>query len=820
MNRVPLPIDPHLKNITEKILSSWPVILNASPGSGKTTRVPAELLKSLIDQKKPQKIVVIVPKRISALSAATRIAEENNWSLGSEVGYVVRFESKMTAQTQLIFMTDGMFLKKYTDPDFIKHIGFIFLDEFHERKSSMDLILGVCTEKKILEDNLQIIVMSATMDVQQLKKYFGSSHSIEIQAPPFKVEKNYLATTQRLACDKEFFEQLKITTLEAWSKSKKDILIFLPGLREIHKAMEVLKPCLPQVPLEVLHGSLSLDEQRKIVNKSYSQRRIVLATNVAESSITLPDLDCVIDSGLEKNVQVEKKIGFSRLKLDRISVFSATQREGRAARTNDGLCFKLWHLFDERSMPATIRPEILDSTLHLELLFLASCGVQDFEHFSWLETPKVSALQKACKDLVSWKLLLADHHITDLGRLVASSPVNIVNSVLFIELIQSQPIESTAELIARLDDIEGRASSTVSKTHYANDLERLFEGPLLHNQSKLKNSLIRFAQDVKPRAQKHSTESLSFLLFKIFSQYFPHRIIAKKSSTQGLSSAGRGVELSTESSAHHFDFYAALSGFEKSDAVTVVNFGIGVAKAEALKVLMDYSKYENNVFFDETSEVFFKQETLYFGSFKLNEKSKERLSTADLNQAWKKYVSEAPESFLNLNPSYLKNKILIQFLKNRSTELKLSESLFAFQDDFNSKLAQKLTENIGSFEEFKDCDIYYYLTDIVPDEIYQLLHQLPKNIKLPSGKHVAIDYEDPKAPLIAAKIQDFFGWNETPKLADGRLNLTLELLAPNMRPAQTTSDLGYFWKNSYVDVRKDLRARYPKHSWPEDPTKV
>ncbi len=817
MNRVPLPIDPHLKNITEKLFSPLPVILNASPGSGKTTRVPAELLKNLIEQKNSKKIIVIVPKRISALSAATRIAEENTWALGAEVGYMVRFESKLTAQTQLIFMTDGMFLKKYTDPAFMKNVGFIFLDEFHERKSSMDLILGVCTEQKILQDNLQIMVMSATMNIQQLQKYFGSSHSIEIQAPPFKIEKNYLTTNQRLACDKEFFEQLKLTTLEAWSKSKKDILIFLPGMREINKAIEVLKPCLPQVMLEVLHGSLSLEDQRKIVSKTYAHRRILLATNVAESSITLPDLDCVIDSGLEKNIQVEKKIGFSLLKLDRISIFSATQREGRAARTQDGLCFKLWHPFDERSMPAAIRPEILDSSLHLELLFLASCGVQDFENFSWLETPKVSAIQKACKDLISWKLLSQDHHATALGLLVASSPVNIVNSVLFIELIKTQPIETTAELVARLDDVEGRSSTTISKTNYANDLERLFDSPLSFTQSKLKNSLIRFAQDIKLTSQP-SSESLSFLLFKIFSQYFPHRIIAKKSSTQGLSSAGRGVELASESSVHHFDFYAALSGYEKNDATTVVNFGIGVAKAEALKILMDYSKYENNVFFDDVAEVFFKQETLYFGSFKLNEKSKERLSTADLNLAWKKYVSESPESFLNLNDSYLKNKILIQFLKNKSTELKLSESHFNFQDDFDTKLAQKLTENISSFEEFKECDIYYYLTDLVPAEIYQLLNQLPKSIKLPSGKQVLINYEDPKAPMIAAKIQDFFGWNETPKLADGRLNLTLELLAPNMRPTQTTSDLGYFWKNSYIDVRKDLRARYPKHSWPEDPT--
>jgi ATP-dependent helicase HrpB len=819
MAKISLPIDSHLKNIIDKIFSMDPVILNASPGSGKTTRVPAEVLQNLMDQKNSKKMIVIVPKRISALSAATRIAEENNWQIGNQVGYMVRFESKLTSQTQLIFMTDGLFLKKYTDQSFMKQVGYIFLDEFHERKSSMDLILGVSLEQKILYGNLQIIVMSATMDVQQLKKYFGQAHTIEIQAPPYKVEKVYTTTTQRLTCDKDFFEQLKMITLDAWSKAKKDILIFLPGMREIQKAIEVLKPCLPQAQLEVLHGSLSLEDQRKIVEKNNLHRRIVLATNVAESSITLPDLDCVIDSGLEKNVQVEKKIGFSRLKLDRISVFSATQREGRAARTNDGLCFKLWHPFDERSMPMAIRPEILDSSLHLELLFLASCGIQDFESFSWLETPKKNFIQRAAQDLVKWKLLSPKNEITNLGRLVAASPVDIVNSVLFIELLKDQPLEFTAELIARLDDVVGRSAHS-PKTNYANDLERLFDSPLSHTQAKLKTSLTRFAQEIKVPSNQTSAHSLSFLLFKIFSQYFPHRIVAKKSSIQGLSSAGRGVELSSESCAHHFDFYAALSGFEKSDAVTVINFGVGVAKAEALKILTEYSHYENNIFFDETSEVFFKQETLYFGSFKLNEKSKERLSAADLNFAWKKYVTEAPESFLNLNQSYHKNKVLIQFIENKTNELKLEESLFYFKDGFALALAQKLTENIESFEDFKNCDVYYYLKDIVTDKIYQLLAQLPKNIKLPSGKQVPINYEDPKAPLISAKIQDFFGWNETPKLADGRLSLTLELLAPNMRPAQTTSDLGYFWKNSYVDVRKDLRARYPKHSWPEDPTQT
>ncbi len=821
MKKISLPIDPYLKTIIEKIQSPLPLILSASPGSGKTTRVPAELLLVLMQQKKSEKIIVIVPKRISALSAALRVSEENNWVLGQVVGYIVRFDSKVTDETQLIFMTDGLFLKKYVDKKFMKKVSTIFLDEFHERKSSMDLILGVSSEQKILEGNLQIVVMSATIDVAQLQKFFGQVHTIEIKAPPYLVQKNYLAKTQRLNCDKEFFEQLKFTTLEAWAHSKKDILIFLPGKREIQKASEILKAILPQVKIDSLHGSLNLEEQRKIVAKNYTDRRIVLATNVAESSLTLPDLDCVIDSGLEKNVLTEKKLGFSRLKLDRISLFSAAQREGRAARTNDGICFKLWHPTDERSMPKTIRPEILESLLHEELLFLACSGVQGFEDFSWLDKPKGSHLDRALKDLISWEFLLENQTITELGKAVASSPVGIFNSVLLIELLkQHQPIDSSAELIARLEDTDQRAN-LLSKTSYANDLERLFDSSLSSLQMQLKNSLIRFAQTIKIRDSKEiSNQSLSYRLFEIISHSFPHRIIAQKKSQQGLSSGGRGVELAPSSSAHHFEFYAALSGYEKNDALTVIDFGIGVDKLEALKILMKYSNQETHISFDQSSDTFFKQETLYFGSFKLNEKSKVRLSNIELNATWKKYVEKSPEIFLKMNPTYLRLKVLLHFVKTKAVELKLDEKLFDVLDDFDSKLSQVLCANLLSFQEFKDCDVVFYLTDFIPESISRIVMKLPDLIKLPSGKQVSINYQDPKAPLIAAKIQDFFGWNETPQIADGRLRLTLELLAPNMRPAQTTSDLGYFWKNSYIDIRKDLRARYPKHSWPEDPTQV
>ncbi len=815
--QISLPIDKYLPEIVNKLLTPLPVILSASPGSGKTTRVPAALLKELVNKKCSKKIIVIVPKRISALSAASRIAEENNWQLGEEVGYAVRFDSVLSSSTQLIFMTDGLFLKKTTDKVFMDSIGYVFLDEFHERKSNMDLILGFLFEQQVLHSNLQIAVMSATMNIALLKKYFDQCHVIEVQAPPYEIKKIYLNSNQRLSCDSQFYEQLKNTVVEAWSTATKDILIFLPGLKEINKAIDILKPRFSQVPLEVLHGSLSLSAQRNIVSKQHQQRRIVLATNIAESSLTLPGLDCVVDCGLEKNVVTEKKLGFSRLKIDRISLFSSMQREGRAARTQDGFCFKLWHPVDERSMKQDIEPEVLSSSLHNELLFLAAIGINNFHSFSWLTPPPPHQIHTAASELIKWELLNKEGAITPLGRIVLSSPVNIINSILLIELLCFNPIpaEEVHELIARLDQVEHLAPA--SKSNYVNDLERILDTSLNPIQIKLKSQLKTFSQNIqklKSKINYDKTDSLSIAIFKIFAHYFPSRIIAKKNALQGLSSNGRGVEAMQEA-----DFYAALHGEEKNDAITIIKYSVGVSKVEALKILGHEAIIKNHVFFDDQSESFFQQETHFFGSFKLKEKAKTRLNEIDLRKTWKIFSLDNPSAFLELNSSYKHIKTLLHFLQNKKTEWQLTEEHFGFLNTYETALLNKIFSIVDSFDDFKSTDLTHYLDGLMPEQVSDILLRLPSTIKLPTGKSVPINYTDPKAPLIAAKIQDVFGWMTTPLLLN-QLVFTVELLAPNMRPAQITNDLAHFWKNSYVDIRKDLRARYPKHSWPEDPTKL
>ncbi len=813
---ISLPIDSHLDEIIQKIFSAHPVILSASPGSGKTTRVPARLLTALRQKKLTKKIVVIVPKRLAAVAACDRIATENNWQFGVDVGYQVRFDSNCSPDTQLIFMTEGLFIKKVQDQNFWNNVGYILLDEFHERSSNIDLILGLSFERKILNNDLQIVVMSATLNTEKLKRYFSEHHLVEINQKPFDLKIVYQKNPQHLICDSKFYENLKLMTLLAFKNSKKDILIFLPGFREILKAQNILKTVFPNTQIEFVYGGLTLIEQKRILNKTHSERRIILATNVAESSLTLPDLDCVIDSGIEKIVVREKKMGFSKLDVVRISKFSAIQRAGRAARTGEGICYKLWHEIDDRSLPEQKRPEILESDLIEELLLLSELGATDFINFSWLDQPDSQKIDVAIKKLLRWNLIKADFTITDRGKLISKIPLDLMNAILFYELCCVGLQNQACQFFSKLETIDISKRVKWNPYDLNTDLDYLFALPLTETEKKIEAQLKKMALLFKADA------SLDFetALLEIFSRYFPERICLKKINGNGLSASGRGVEFSETSALQSDrianDYMIALSGFEKSQSVTTVQLGIGYTREQATSILKKYLQIEEKIEYKTETQKFMKRTVQKFGEFVFTESSPETLSQSELANNWKIFVLKTPAAFLRLNDSYDKLLIKFNFLKNKQSVLNLPDSDFLFLDSFNIELSKSLTENIVDFQDFLAADFIFYLDHIISENLKSYVSQLKDSVQLPTGRIVQIDYSDPKAPMISAKIQDFFQWHHTPKILNDLIPYTIQLLAPNMRPAQITNDLNNFWQNSYKDVRKDLRARYPKHNWPED----
>lgn len=812
-----LPIDPYLDDIVKKMTGDKPVILTASPGSGKTTRVPAHLLKT-VRASSPKKIIVIVPKRVSALSAADRIASENNWVLGEDVGYQVRFENKISAKTQLIFMTEGLFLKRIQTPSFWDEIHTLIIDEFHERSSSIDLILGLSFEQKVLGRNLQLVIMSATLNVQQLKTFLGESVSFEVEAPPHKLDIIYSEKNQKLVCDDLFFNHLKDTLLKAWKTAQKDILIFLPGQREILRFRNIIQPLFPQYRIEILHGSLSLNEQKQIVrNDLGSGRRIILSTNVAESSITVSGLDCVIDSGLEKKSYRENKVGFSGLDLQRISLFSAKQRAGRAAREQAGVCFKLWHATDEMSMKEQIEPEILKTSLLEESLLLFQQEVTDLESFSWLTKPSPLTLKQARHKLSKWHLITEASALTPLAKTVSKWPLSIENSILHFQLSRRGFEKESAKLIAVLESGNAESVLEKNKNFSGSDVAKILD---LDSLDFMTDRIYQqILSSCKVTDKSTPGENFEKTLIQVYAEYFPEKVAFIKNKTNAVSMFGRGLQATAGSQAANSDFFIALAGRENHSQFTQVTCALGFDKKLAQEIFAPLAQKQTEVHYDFEKNEFFKTEQLKFETFVLNDFGKSRLSREELQKNWQEFFKKTPLDFLKIHPSYEKLKARLNFLSRKDgKDVALSEEAKNQIENYEDLLTDYILQGYDDFEDYKNCDLFYLSYQVLNEELCDLLQNLPETIKSARGRTHPVDYIDEKAPLISLKIQDAFGWKDTPKICHNKFTLTLELLAPNMRPAQITSQLGLFWKNSYADVRKDLRARYPKHDWPEDPS--
>lgn len=785
MRKIDLPIDVYLEKIISSFQNEQNLILTAPPGSGKTTRVPAALLQTY------KKIIVLVPKRIAAVSAANWICEENNWTLGKEVGYQVRFENKSTPDTGLIFMTEGVFIKKLQDQQLWDDLELVIFDEFHERSSHIDLAIGICLEKQILEQKLKMLVMSATLDTHPLQNYLGSSSLIEVDAKPYPLEIIKSKKSQRLNIDFQFIDTLIETLQQAANKSKKDILVFLPGLAEIRFVERIIQEKFKNLEINILHGSIKLEEQRRILQPS-SNRRLILATNIAESSITLPSVDCVIDSGLVKKSVTESKIGFKKLELARISLFSAKQRAGRAARTGPGVCYQLWHELDERSMPQNIQPEILNSDLLEETLTLLSLGVNNPDHFSWLDRPK-KKFSEAIAQLKKWDLIG-----TEKGQLVQSAPLDIERSLIFVELSLIGLKSEASRFLAFLE------STNFDKQIQPIDLQDL---PLNDMGKKIEMQLGRMNIQILEKSNQSFKENLISLFFK----YLPYKIAKKKEKNFAISSLGRGLELSSYLITPQSEYFLLFSGRDYTSALTKCDFAISLTAQEFERFSRENIQQIAEIGLDFEKMKLYKVERKLAGYFVVSESARTYINEDQHPELFKEYFKHHFTELLEHHDHYKNYVTKINFLKKKI------EADYSYLDSLEDEIHNSISDSLQSLNDFFGLNLYQILLYLTPDEVKNNLSQLPNDFTLPNGKHVKIDYESEQAPRISARIQELFGQNTNPTLLNGQIRMTVELLAPNYRPTQVTSQLENFWKTSYNDIKKELKARYPKHAWPEDP---
>jgi ATP-dependent helicase HrpB len=792
-----LPIDRHIPEICAKIHKAKNLILTASPGSGKTTRLPPALTKTL---KKNERIIVLVPKRIAAVSAAYRIADENKWKVGKEIGYQVRFDSNFCDETALLFMTEGVFVKRCSDESFWKNLKYIVLDEFHERSSFIDIALGVCNERQILGAEFKTIVMSATLNVKKIADFMIETEIVSAEERPFKLVIVKSNKPQRLICDELFADNLWSALNEGLKKSHRDVLIFLPGLREINFIERFLKRKNIQLPITVLHGNINLEDQVRIL-QPFEHRRIILSTNVAESSVTIPSVDLVIDSGLVKKSVQEEKVGFQRLELTRISQFSAIQRAGRAARTGDGHCYQLWHELDERSMPEQIEPEILQSNLLEESLIVLNLGIKNPDQFSWLDKPKKS-FQDILEKFLKWGIINNDFSLTPKGKLVQNCPLDPEKSLLFIELAHGGHLESASLLAAFIES---------ANFDLLSEMPDLLSLPLNENGKRIRNQLLSMKSlDVSTKPQK----SYKLNLAEIFLRNFPEKIAILKDKKSAISSLGRGIEPAQYLTAKDYKYLLMLAGREISSALTRCDFAIPFSEPEFQPLLESFQTTKSYFGIDFEKLKIYKTEMKYAGPFKISESPRKYNFDSHDRDEIRKVLNDHFFKLLEFNEEYSLLKERINFLMRKKEVLQLSEFNL---DNLDKFLHDSFLNMLLDADSFRSADFVGAAHTFLPEELVKILSTTPLHLKLPNGKRLRIDYVSEQAPRVSARVQDFYGIDKHPFICDGRIALAIEMLAPNNRPTQITGQLDRFWTEGYFELRKELKARYPKHSWPDRP---
>ena len=773
-----LPIDIHLEEICSKVLNTQTLFLKASPGSGKTTRLPPALLCHF-----SQKIIVLEPRRLAAKFAANRVAFELKTQIGEVVGYAFRFENKQGPETRLSFYTEGTFLRLLHSNPELKGIDVVILDEFHERHKETDVAWALLRKlQQTKRPDLKLVVMSATLD----KKLFSDKFDFfEVETPIFPLETHYLEHSPvalNSSLEKKVYDALwKALDYDG------DVLIFLPGMRDILKVKESITPLCSEnnLHLFILHGDLSNEEQALVMQEG-KRRKVILSTNIAESSLTIPGVRIVIDSGLFRESSFSPWTGLSHLETKRTSKASAIQRAGRAARTGAGHVFRLFskHEFAERV--EFEKPEIIRADLCETLLLLYSLGEDHVHSLPWTELPPEKSLESSQK-LLKQLGAIAEDHLTEIGKSMSRFPLHPRLSRLLVEatFYSETKVKKMIQFISSLEE------DTFLRKRLSDQLHTV-----MRNQEKkyFKNDL-----------------PIECLLLK----GFVDRIGILKESKQKeiLLCNGEllrlGRDLQNEVDPNH----PLVIVIEVSPSREVTRL---VPIEEEWLYEIEPFPIEEGIepYWDEQKSELYLREELRIGQILLSEQKrsykgeevslllKEKIKVV-LNQACEKLLRE-----IHLKGRYQR---LIHM------GLMLNKKL----DEFS--LNSWLDERIGLYIKFDESHTQAFEEDYLlslqnfldPEGLINVQEYFPEKILLRDKRSLEIHYDE--NPWVEGYIQDFYGMNETPTIGKGRIPLVLHLLGPHKRPVQVTKDLVSFWKKTYKELYSELSRDYPRHHWPQNP---
>ena len=821
----PLPIDALLDPIRRVLSQHDELILEAPPGAGKTTRVPLTLL----DQPwlGAQKILLLEPRRLAAKTAAQRLAEQLGEPVGQRVGYRIRLESRVSAATRLEVVTEGILTRMLQDDPGLEGIGLIIFDEFHERSLDADTGLALALQgRELLREGppLKLLLMSATLDGAALSALLDGAPVLRSEGRAHPVELIYSAPSRT---DSPIEERVASRIRQALDMHSGSQLVFLPGQREIRRVMQLLDDNLPADPerlITPLYGDLPLSEQqRAIAAPEPGQRKVVLATAIAETSLTIEGIEVVIDAGLSRQARFDPGSGMTRLLTTRVSAAAATQRAGRAGRLGPGTCYRLWSEQQQAQLEPQTPAEILHADLAPLALQLLQWGVNDPTELCWLNPPPTAAYNQALDLLQQLDAIESpasgQFRLTPRGEQMSELPAHPRLAHMLLCGAEQGLIELASNLAALLSE---RDPLKTPQT----DLQQRLEWLQQQGGRGQGNRLHRLAQQYRqlcpdtPTATTQTLPSGSAPGYLIACAY-PDRIARKRDSQPGQYrlSQGRGARLPEQDRLSRYDWLAVASLSSRQDSATdQIRLAAPLEPALFDTLLADLRQTEQVIEWDPQQDRLVAEQRTQVGQLVLRRASATSLDPERKTAALIDWVRRKGMSLLPLDEASERLRQRLAFVRRHDP------APHRWPDLSDEALLKSLEEwlmpwldGINKGSDFARLDMAAILRSRLDWALQQELDRLvPERIQVPSGSHIRIDYSQ-TPPVLAVKLQEMFGCTDTPVLGFNA-PVTLHLLSPAQRPLQVTQDLAGFWRGSYAEVRKEMKGRYPKHPWPEDPT--
>ncbi|WP_266204971.1 ATP-dependent helicase HrpB [Pontibacter kalidii] len=822
-----LPVKEALPRLLDALENCNRAVLEAPPGAGKTTLVPLALLQA--SWRSDGKVLVLEPRRLATRAAAERMADLLGEPVGQTVGYWVRMDHKVSLKTRVEVVTEGILTRLIQEDPALEGIATIIFDEYHERNLQADVGLALALDAQaVLRPDLRILVMSATLDATGIGNWLEAP-VISSEGRMFPVETHYLSPAEVAAAGNYPSQRLTNLVPAAIRKAlaeepEGDILTFLPGMGEIRKVAQQLEGKLAAgVELHLLHGDLPLSRQVAAIQPSPQKRRkVVLATSIAETSLTIEGVRIVIDGGYARVPKFVPRTGLTTLDTVPVSKAGADQRRGRAGRLGPGVCYRLWSTADQLQLPERQNPEIFDADLSGLMLELALWGVKDAAELNWLDTPPAAALSLAKDLLLRLQAIDNNGNPTPHGKALAALGMHPRLGHLVVRGHELGYGATACALAAILSERDLLKPQQLSWGDGLPDLHlrlELLAGKRPHTPGFVldENALRRVkeqAQNLRQRLRATDASINPELAGILTALAYPDRLAQRESSGRVRLVTGQRASLPTELFGEA-DYYAiAHLDLGKQPRVLLA---APLAKTELLEHFSEQLETLEEVRWQEATQQVTARRVTKLGALVLEESNiakpnQEQVAEALLQALREKGIDRLPWS---KDATGIRQRLA--FLHELEPENWPDVSDEALAESLEVWLAPHLY-GLRSLDQVARLDLgEMLLSDLSWEQRQEMDRLAPSHLQVPSGSRIALDYSDVATPVLAVRLQEVFGMLDTPRIGGGKVPLLLHLLSPASRPVQVTRDLRSFWSNGYFDVRKDLRGRYPKHHWPDDP---